>query len=187
MRAVLPGHPDEISGLNSRPLSPRASMLPGRMSPSDGPPPQQPIVFSDGYAPVESLPPQNYIVPARTLPHLPAHLILPASHGTSVLSQAHPTSPHVQSIPSPSAVIPLNSELALPPRFTFAPPGEHVPADPVVSAAATTPTSAGSRREKVIKGKSDTASQPTQEGSGSRVRSNSWSVFPSVFRRRSGV
>ncbi|KAI0246923.1 hypothetical protein BJV78DRAFT_88309 [Lactifluus subvellereus] len=184
MRAVThPDYPDGISMPNSRPLSPHTTWFHARTPLSSGLPPQQPVVYSDGYAPTESLPPQNYIVPARTMPPLSAPP--PASHGTSLLSQAHLPAPPVISIPSPTVLVPPNSELARPPRFTFAPPGADVPADPVVSATTVSPTSVRSRREKA-KGRPDKASQPTQEGSDRRARSHSWSVVPSVFRRISG-
>jgi hypothetical protein len=179
MHAITrPNYPDEISIPNSRPLSPPASRLYGRTPPSNALPPQQPVADGFGYPQI-----YNYTVPTRNLPPpLAAPLFPPASHGTSLLSQVHPATP-VHTIPSPSVVVPPNSELARPPRFTFASPGAYVPADVV---SATTPTSARSRREKA-KGKPDRTSQPTQEGSGSRARSNSWSVVPSVFRRKSGV
>ena len=184
MRAVTHSeYPDGISMPNSQALSPHTTWFHARTPPSNGPP-QQSVVYSDGYAPAGSLPPQNYIVQARTMPSLSAPP--PASRGTSLLSQAHLPAPPVINIPSPTVVVPPNSELARPPRFTFAPPGADVPADPIVSPTTVSPTSARSRRERA-KGKPDKASQPTQEGSDRRARSHSWSVVPSVFRRISGV
>ncbi|KAI0294043.1 hypothetical protein B0F90DRAFT_1759697 [Multifurca ochricompacta] len=191
-------HPHDISLPNPNPLSPHPSWFHRPQTP----PPQGPVLFSDGYAPAESLPPQHYIPPARTVPPRPPPPIInatpiypPLSHGTSFLSLTlGGAAPPVAGIPSPSAIVPPNSELARPPRFTFAPPGAIVPADTVVSA---TPTPSGSatptcsRKRDKAKGKllldRDRASQPTQEGSsGRRARSNSWSVVSSVFRRRSG-
>jgi hypothetical protein len=183
LRAMAHTHyPDETSMPISRPLSPHASRLPG---PSNGPPLQQLVIYPDGYAPVETLPPQNYIVPARMAPPLSAPPFYPASHGTSLLSQPHSASPPFS---SPTVAVPPNSELARPPRFTFAPPGAYVPADPVVVATTGSPSSSAGGRNKRerAQGKPEKALQQTQEILGNRVRSNSWSVS-SIFRRKSGV
>ena len=183
LRAITHTHyPDETSMSNPRPLSPHASRLPGLIPPSNGPPLQQLSIFPDGYAPVESLPPQNYIVPARMVPPLSAPPFPPASHRTSLLSQAHSASPPFS---SPAVAVPPNSELARPPRFTFPPPGAYVPADPVVGATTGSPTNAAGGRNKRERAQGKPLQQ-TQEILGSRVRSNSWSVS-SIFRRKSGV
>ena len=118
-------------------------------------------------------------MPRLTIPFYP-----PTSHGTSLLTPG--AAPPAHGVSSPTAVVPLNSELARPPRFTFAPPGANVPADPVVSAAGPSPTSGRKRDKDKSKVRIDKASQFVAEGSGSRTRSNSWSVVSSVFRRKSG-
>lgn len=181
-----PEYSDDISLPNPHPHSPHLSWLlgHGRTPP---PPPSivpvpQPIVSPAGYAPAESLPPQNYISPVRTVPRLTMPFYPPQSHGTSALTLTVATPTH--GVSSPTAIVPPNSELARPPRFTFAPPGADVPADPVVGPSQPSPTS-GRRRDK--KGKIDKASQLVAEGSVRRTRSNSWSVVSSVFRRRSGL
>src|SRR6266702_5377971 len=186
---TYPEYSDGNSLPNPLPLSPHPSWLHGhgRIPP---PPPNivpapQPVVSPDGYAPAESLPPQNYISPARTMPRLSLPFYPPASHGTSLLTLG--AAPPTHGVTSPTAVVPPNSELARPPRFTFAPPGADVPADPVVSATGPSPTSGRRRDKEKAKGKTDKASQPVAEGSGSRARSNSWSVVSSVFRRKSGL
>ncbi|KAH9959988.1 hypothetical protein BC827DRAFT_428157 [Russula dissimulans] len=178
-------HSDYLDGTtlpNPHPLSPHLSWLPGRVSPPMVPPPHQSLVYPDGYAPAESLPPQHYVSPARTVPPPSAPLFHPRSGGASLFSQAQVATP-------PNlAVVPPNSELARTPRFTFAPPGTDVPADPIASTTAASPTSARSWRDKAKAKLDKTSQQLTQEGSsGRRARSNSWTVVSSVFRRRSGV
>ncbi|KAH9165611.1 hypothetical protein EDB89DRAFT_289298 [Lactarius sanguifluus] len=170
------------------PLSPHPSWLRGQRR---TPPPvntvlaPQPVVSPDGYAPIEELPPQNYISTARTMPRLSMPFYPPTSQGASLLTLG--TAPPTHGVSSPTVVVPPNSELARPPRFTFAPPGADVPADPVVSATGPSPTSGRRRDKEKAKGKFDKASQPVAEGSGSRARSNSWSVVSSVFRRKTAI
>lgn len=189
MHAITyPEYSDGISLPNPLDLSPHPSWLHehGRTSP---PPPNivpatQPVVSPDGYAPAESLPPQNYFSPARTMPRSSAPFYPPTPHGASLLTLG--AAPPTHGVPSPTAVVPPNSELARPPRFTFAPPGADVPADPVASATGPSPTSGRRRDKEKAKGKIDKALQPVAEGSVRRARSNSWSVVSSVFRRKSG-
>jgi hypothetical protein len=181
-------YPDDIFLPNPHPLSPHPSWLPGHghspSPPHNTVPAPQPVISLGGYAPAESLPPQNYISPTRTMPRLTIPFYPPTSHGTSLLTPG--TAPPAHGISSPTAVVPLNSELARPPRFTFAPPGANVPADPVVSPAGPSPTSGRKRDKDKSKVRIDKASQFVAEGSGRRTRSNSWSVVSSVFRRKSG-
>ena len=183
---TYPEYSDDISLPNPHPLSPHPSWLPGHRRTPPPPlnivPAPQPVVSPGGYALVESLPPQNYIspMPRLTLPFYP-----PPSHGTSVLTLSAATPTH--GVPSPTAVVPPNSELARPPRFTFAPPGAAVPADPVGCPTGPSPTSGRRRDKEKVKGKTDKASQLVAEGSSRRTRSNSWSVVSSVFRRKSGL
>ncbi|KAI9431490.1 hypothetical protein H4582DRAFT_1239976 [Lactarius indigo] len=185
---TYPEYSDGNSLPDPPPLSPHPSWLRGhRRTP---PPPfnivsaPQPVVSLDGYAPIEGLPPQNYISPTRTMPRLSMPFYPPTSQGASLLTLG--TAPPTHGVSSPTAVVPPNSELARPPRFTFAPPGADVPADPVVSATGPSPTSGRRRDKEKAKGKFDKASQPVAEGSSRRARSNSWSVVSSVFRRKSG-
>jgi hypothetical protein len=172
---------------NPHSLSPHPFRLHGRVSPPNVPPPQQSLVYPDGYAPVESLPPQNYISSARTVPSSSAPFFPP---GTSLFMQAQGATPPILGNPSPTTLVPSNSELARPPRFTFAPPGADVPADPVASATMTAPTSPRSWRERTKAKPDKSPQQPTQDRSRGRARSHSWSVVSSVsvlFRRRSGA
>ena len=168
---------------NPHPLSPHLS-LPDRVSPPIVPPPHQSLVLPVGYAPAESLPPQNYVSPTRSVPSSSAPIFHPRSGGASLFSQVQGVTPLDLSL---TAVVPPNSELAQTPRFTFAPPGADVPADPITSPMAASPTSARSWRERAKAKFERTSQQPTPEGSGRRPRSNSWTVVSSVFRRRSGV
>lgn len=187
VRAITePEYSDDLFPPYPQPLSPHPSWLPGHAHSPPPPPPTivpapQAVLSLGGYAPAESLPPQNYISRGRTTPRLTIPFYPPASHGTSLHTPSG--APPTHGVPSPTAVVPLNSELARPPRFTFAPPGANVPADPVVSATGSSPPG-GRKRDK--KGRIDKASQPALEGSGGRTRSNSWSVVSSVFRRKSG-
>ncbi|KAF8266358.1 hypothetical protein EI94DRAFT_201248 [Lactarius quietus] len=183
-----PEYSEDVLLPNLHPLSPHSSLLRGHAH-SPPPPPHivpapQPVISLGGYAPAESLPPQNYISRGRTMPRLNIPFYPPTSHGTSLLTPS--ATPHTHGVSTPTAVVPLNSELARPPRFTFAPPGANVPADPVVSAAGPSPTSGRRRDKDKSKGKIDKASQVVAEASGGRTRSNSWSVVSSVFRRKSG-
>ena len=188
---VFPKHPFPLpfnhTSSDVRGPSPKSgSWLPGHGHTSPPPPSipaPQPVVSSGGYAPAESLPPQNYISSARTMPRLTMPFYPLTSHGTSVLTLATPT----HNVPSPTAVVPPNSELARTPRFTFAPPGAYVPADPVVGPTGPSPTRGRRRDKERAMGKTDKASQLVAEGSGRRTSSNSWSVVSSVFRRRSGL
>jgi hypothetical protein len=186
---TYPEYSDDISLPNPHPLSPHLSWLHGHgRTPTPPPnilPAPQPVVSQGGYAPAESLPPQNYISRGRTMPRLTVPFYPPPSHGASALTLSAATPTH--DVPSPTAVVPPNSELARPPRFTFAPPGTDVPADPVVSPTGPSATSGRRRDKEKAKGKNDKASQSVAEGSSSRTRSNSWSVVSSVFRRRSGL
>lgn len=184
-------HLDDITLPNPHPLSPHLPWMHGHAPlPNVSPPQQQPLVYrDDGYAPVESLPPQNYLPSARAVPSSSAPHNRTGSRGASFFlqGQGQGITPPVLSIQT--AVVPANSELARSPRFTFAPPGAYVPADPIVSTTAVpaSPTSARSWRDKG-KGKTDRGPrQPTQEESVGRARSHSWTVVSSVFRRRSGV
>lgn len=184
-------HSDDVTLPNPHSPSPHPSWLQhGRATPPDVPLPQQSLFYSDGYAPPESLPPQNYVSPARTVPSTSAPFFPPGSHGMSIYVQSQ--GPTTSTPPIPRTFVPPNSELARPPRFTFAPPGADVPADPVASTAAASPTKSsptGSRswREKARAKLDKTSQQSTPDRSGGRARSHSWSVVPSVFRRRSGV
>ena len=180
-------HIDYSNGValtNPDPLSPHPSWMHGLAPLPNAPPPQQqPLVYRNGYAPAESLPPQTYI-PTRTVPALSAPVVRPGSRGVPVHLQAQAVTPPVLSI---QTVVPPNSELAQSPRFTFAPPGAYVPADPVTSTTTGPPSPASARswRDKGRVRIDQAARQPTQEGSTGRARSNSWTVA-SVFRRRSG-
>lgn len=191
MRDVpYPEYSDDVFLPNPHPLSPHPSWFPEHLH-SPPPPPSilpapQPVISLSGYAPAEILPPQNYISTTETMPRLAIPFYPPTSHGTSLLSPGAAPPAHGVGVSSPTAVVPPNSELARPPRFTFAPPGAHVPADPVVSAAAPSPTSGRKRDKEKWKVRIDKASQSVAEGSGGRTRSNSWSVVSSVFRRKSG-
>jgi hypothetical protein len=182
-------YPDGVTLPNHHPRSPHLSWMHGQAPLSIVPPPQQQPLFyrDDGYAPAESLPPQNYVSPTR-VPSPSAPYIRPGSRGAPLFFlQAQGVTPPALRIQT--AVVPPNSELARSPRFTFAPPGAYVPADPIVSTnvAPASPTSARSWRDKG-KGKTDRAPrQSTQEESVGRARSHSWTVVSSVFRRRSGV
>jgi hypothetical protein len=191
MRAVTHAdHADGVALPNPHPLSPHLTWLHEHESPPNALPPLRPLVYSDGYAPAEGLPPQNYISPvtARPVPSssLSAPFFPPGSGGPFLTSQARGATP-----PSlgPIAIVPPNSEHAIFPRFTFAPPGADVPADPVPSATTASPKSARSWRDKGKSKHDKTSQQLTQEGSGrhGRARSNSWNVVSSVFRRRSGM
>ena len=184
-------HVDYSNGValtNPDPLSPHPSWMHGQAPLQNvPPPPPQPLVYrDDGYAPAESLPPQNFVPSARTVPASSAAYIHTGSRGVPAPLQAQAVPPPVLSI---QTVVPPNSELARSPRFTFAPPGAYVPADPISSttAAAPSPTSARSWREKGRVRTDQASRQPTQEGSVGRARSHSWTVVSSVFRRRSGV
>jgi len=184
MRATHAGYPDGVTLPNPHPFSPHLSRVHGQAPQPIVPPPQRPLVYrDDGYAPAESLPPQHYISPTR-VPSPSAPYIRPGPRGAPLFFlQAHtPPALRIQ-----TAVVPPNSELARSPRFTFAPPGAYVSADPVsTTAPAASPTSVRSWRDKG-KAKTDRARQPTQDGSLGRARSHSWTVVSSVFRRRSGV
>ena len=187
VRAIThPEYSGDVFPPNPQPLSPHPSWSHGHAHSPPLPPPTivpapQAVISLGGYAPTESLPPQNYISPAGTMPRLTIPFYPPTSHGTSLHTPSG--APPTHGIPSPTAVVPPNSELARPPRFTFAPPGADVPADPVVSATGPSPPN-GRKRDK--KGRIDKVSQPVADGSGGRTRSNSWSVVSSVFRRKSG-
>lgn len=186
MRAVIhPDHSDHFTPPNPHPISPHPFQSHGHASPPDDQLPRQSLVSRDYYAAVESIPQQNYVPPPRT-ESSSAPFFPPGTGGTSLFSHTRGATLPALSIPNPTAVVPPNSELARPPRFTFAPPGADVPADPVASTSTTpaSPSSARSWRDKVKVKRDKTSHQPTQEGSGSRARSNSWT---SVFRRRSGV
>jgi hypothetical protein len=184
-------YPDDFFLPNRHPLSPHSSLLRGHTHSPPLPhtiiPAPQPVISLSGYAPADRLPPQNYISPARTMPRLSIPFFPPptTSHGTSLLTLG--AAPPAHGVPSPTAVVPLNSELARPPRFTFAPPGANVPPDPVVSPTGPSPTSGRKRDKEKSKGRTDKALQPVAEGSDRRTRSNSWSVVSSVFRRKSGL
>jgi hypothetical protein len=184
-------HTDYSDGLtlpNPHPPSPHPPWMHGQASlPNVPPPQQQPLYRGDGYAPAENLPPQNYISSIRIAPSSGAPYFRPGSRGTSLFLRRQGVSPPVLCIQT--AVVPPNSELARPPRFTFAPPGAYVPADPIVltTAAPASPKSAHSFRDKGKTRFDRTPLQPTQEGSLGRARSHSWTVVSSVFRRRSGV
>ena len=189
-------HSDRVTLPNPHSPSPHPSWLQdGRASPPDVPLPRQSLFSPDGYAPAESLPPQNYIPPARTVPLSSAPFFPPGSHGIPIYMQsqgAATSTPPILGIHSPTTFVPPNSELARPPRFSFAPPGADVPADPVASTAAasptkSSPTSSRSWREKAKARLDKSSQQSTPDRSGGRARSHSWSVVPSVFRRRSGV
>jgi hypothetical protein len=179
---------DVLSLPNPHLPSPHPPWMPGQ-APLPGVPPsqQQPLYRDDGYAPAGNLPPQNYISSTRIAPSSGTPYIRPGSRGASSPLRRQGVSPPVLSIQT--AVVPPNSELARPPRFTFAPPGAYVPADPIVSttAAPASPKSAYSFRDKGKTRFDLNPRQPTQEGSSGRARSHSWTVVPSVFRRRSGV
>jgi hypothetical protein len=182
-------HLDGVTLPNPEPPSPHPSWMHGQAPlPNVSPLQQQPLVYrDDGYAPPESLPPQNYLPSARAVPSSSAPHNRPGSRGASFFLQGQGVTPPVLSIQT--AVVPPNSELARSPRFTFHPPGAYVPADPIVdtTVAAASPTSARSWRDKG-KGRNDRGPrQPAQEESVGRARSHSWTVFPSVFRRISGV
>jgi hypothetical protein len=181
---------DVLSLPNPHPPSPHPPWMHGRAPlPSVPHPQQQPLYREDGYAPAENLPPQNYISLNRVATSSGAPFTRSGSRGTSLLlqRQGQGVSPPVLSILT--AVVPPNSELARSPRFTFAPPGAFVPADPIVGTAPppASPKSAYSFRDKGKTRFGLTPRQPTQEESVGRARSHSWSVVPSVFRRRSGV
>jgi hypothetical protein len=180
-------YPDSITLPNPNPPSPQPLWMRRQAPlPNLSPPRQQPLYRDDGYAPAESLPPQNYIPPTRVAPSSGAPHTRSGSRGASLFLQQGVSPPGLS---IQTAVVPPNSELARSPRFTFAPPGTYVPADPIVSttAAPASPKSARSFRDKG-KTRFDRASgQPTQEGLVGRTRSQSWSVVSSVFRRRSGV
>ena len=186
-------HTDFSDGLalpNPHPPSPHPPLMHGQAPLPNVPrSQQQPLFRDDGYAPAENLPPQNYISFTRIAPPSGAPFTRSGSHGTSLFlqRQGQGVSPPVLSIQT--AVVPPNSELARSPRFTFAPPGAYVPADPVVSttAAPASPKSAHSFRDKGRTRFDLTSRQLTQEGSLGRARSHSWTVFPSVFRRKSGT
>ena len=186
-------HSDALTLPNPHPPSPHPPWIHGPAPLPSVPPPQhQPLYRDDAYAPAENLPPQNYIA-TRVAPPSGAPYIRPGSRGASLfLQQRRGVSPPVLSIQT--AVVPPNSELARSPRFTFAPPGAYVPADPVVSmiAVPASPKSARSARSFRDKGKTRfdlPPRQPAQEGSLGRARSQSWTGWAvvSVFRRRSGV
>jgi len=187
-------HTDYSDGLalpNPHPPSPHPPWMHGQAPlPNVPPPQQQPLYRDDGYAPAENLPPQNYISSTRIAPSSGTPYIRPGSRGASLFLRRRGVSPPDLSIQT--TVVPPNSELARSPRFTFAPPGAHVPADPIVCtiAAPASPKSAHSFRDKGRIRFDLTPRQPTQEGSLGRARSHSWTVVSSVssvFRRRSGV
>ncbi|KAF8492181.1 hypothetical protein F5888DRAFT_927817 [Russula emetica] len=181
-------HTDVLALPNPHPPSPHPPWMHGQAPPPNVPPPQQqPLYRDDGYAPAENLPPQNYISYTRIAPSSGAPYIRPGSRGAPLFLQRQGVSPPVPSIQTP--VVPANSELARAPRFTFEPPGAYVPADSIVSttAAPPSPKSAHSFRDKGKIRFDRTPRQPTQEESLGRARSHSWTVFPSVFRRISGV
>ena len=169
-------------------LSPHPPWMHGQaLLPNNPPPLQQPLYGDDGYAPAENLPPQNYISSTREVPSSGAPYIRQGSRGAPLFLRRQGVSPPVLSIQT--AVVPPNSELARSPRFTLAPPGAYVPADPITSttAAPASPKSARSFRDKGKTRLDRTPRQPTQEGSSGRARSHSWTVVPSVLRRISGV
>ena len=177
---------NDVVVTNPDPLSPHASWMHGQAPlPNVSPPQRQPLVYRSGYARPETIPPQNYVHPARTVPASSASFVRPGSRGVPALLQAQGVTPPVLSI---QTVVPPNSELARPPRFTFAPPGAYVLADPITSTTAGPPSPASARswRDKGRVKIDQAALQPTLEGSAGRARSHSWTVFPSVFRRRSG-
>jgi hypothetical protein len=174
---------------NPHPPSPHPPRMHGQAPlPNVPPPQQQPLYRDDGYAPAENLPPQTYIS-TRIAPSSGAPYTRSGSRGTSLFlqRQGQGVSPPVLNIQT--AVVPPNSELARSPRFTFAPPGAYVPADPIASttAAPASPKSAHSFRDKGKTRFDLTPRQPTQEGSLGNVRRHSWTVVPSVFRRISGT
>jgi hypothetical protein len=187
MRAINHSdYPDGVAPPNYHP--PHPSWMHGQAPLSNVPPPQQqPLVYrDDGYAPAESLPPQNYVSPTRAVPSPSAPHNRTGSRGAPLFFlQAQDVTPPALRIQT--AVVPPNSELARSPRFTFAPPGAYVPADPITTAVAASPTSVRSWRDKGRARFERPQQQPTQEGSGGRARSHSWTVVSSVFRRRSGV
>ena len=184
-------HTDYSDGLalpNPHPPSPHPPWMHGQAPlPNVPPPQQQPLYRDDGYAPAENLPPQNYISSTRIAPSSGTPYIRSGSRGASLFLRRQGVSPPDLSIQT--TVVPPNSELARSPRFTFAPPGDYVPADPIVctTAAPASPKSAHSFRDKGRTRFDLTPRQPTPEGSLGRARSNSWTVVSSVFRRRSGV
>ncbi|KAI0261885.1 hypothetical protein BC834DRAFT_421580 [Gloeopeniophorella convolvens] len=153
-------------------------------STSNAPPMLQAVVYHDGYAPVGSLPPQNFVPPPQSAPSSGAPFFPPPFHGSSFPSSVQVNAALSASISGPSAVIPPNSELALPPRFTFAPAGADVPADPVATASTQATPMNTRRREKETRKLEMTVQ--TQAESTRRPRSNSWNVVSSVFRRKSG-
>jgi hypothetical protein len=183
------GYSDGLSLPNPHQSSPHPPRMHGQAPLPNVPPPHQQHLYRvDGYAPAENLPPQNYFSSTRIVPSSGAPFTRSGSRGTSLFlkRQGQGASPPVLDIQT--AVVPPNSELARSPRFTFAPPGAYVPADPIVSttAAPASPKSAYSFRDKG-KTRFDLAPrQPRQEGSLGRARSQSWSVV-SVFRRKSGT
>ncbi len=186
--ATLSEYSDVFTLPNPHLRSPHQSRFhDGRVSPPNVPPPQQSLVSPDGYAPVESLPPQNYIPSARTGRSISAPIFPPRSRRTSLFVQSQGAAPPILGAPDPITFVPPNSELARPRRFTFAPPGVDVPADPITSPTSASPASPHSRREKAKAKLDKTSQQPTQNRSDGRARSYSWSVVPYVFRRKSGV
>jgi hypothetical protein len=177
---------DDPTLSNPHSPSPHPPWMRGQAPLPNVPPPQQQTLYrDDGYAPAENLPPQNYIPSTRIAPSSGTSYIRPSSRGASLFlrRQGQGVSPPVLSIQ-----VPPNSELARSPRFTLAPPGAYVPADPIVyaTAAPASPKSAHSFRDKGKTRFDRTPRQPTQEGSLGRARSHSWTVVSSVFRRRSG-
>lgn len=183
------GYSDGLSLPNPHPPSPHPPRMHGQAPlPNVPPPQQQPLYRADGYAPAENLPPQTYFSSTRIAASSSAPFTRSGSRGTSLFlnRQGQGASPPVLNIQT--ALVPPNSELARSPRFTFAPAGAYVPADPIVSttAAPASPKSAYSFRDKGKTRFDLTPRQPTQEGSLGRARSQSWSVV-SVFRRRSGT
>lgn len=184
-------HTDYSDGLalpNPHPPSPHPPRMHGQAPLPNVPPlQQQPLYRDDLFAPAEDLPPQHYISSTRIALSSSAPYNRPGSRGASLFLRRQGVSPPVLSIQT--AVVPPNSELARSPRFTFAPPGAYVPADPIVSATAApaSPKSARSFRDKGKTRFDQTPRQPTQEGSVGRARSHSWTVVPSVLRRISGV
>ena len=174
---------------NPHPRSPHPPWMHGQAPlPNIPPPQQQPLYRGDGYAPAENLPPQNYISSTRIAPSTGAPYTRSGSRGTSLFLQRQGQGVSPPGLTIQTAVVPPNSELARSPRFTFAPPGAYVPADPIVSttAAPASPKSAYSFRDKGKTRFDLTPRQPTQEGTVGRARSHSWTVVSSVFRRRSG-